>query len=410
MTALTVDRSRVAAGAFVCALACGGGSHERAGAGANGPTAGTSVASGAGGTIDPIGVGGGPIGTGGSDAGACQEHMVTWTPKTPTVFVLVDRSGSMFTPLPETGQSAWKPLKDAVLQVIQAKQAEVRFGFGAFTGEVGQACPMFDQVPASLANYDAIAAVYDRLGPPAKGETPTMRVLPIVKDALANDPTDGPKSILLVTDGQPDYCADGNELCPVDAVVRELQRLAAQGIATLVLGLKSPLTTISDATLQAFANAGAGQPVLAPAPVADIFNQCFYGGDPNAAGWKADHAAAGLGPNQTLGTYAQVGGTATVFKPNATDETLLASEIERAVSNAKSCTFDLSGKIQVDLTLLKLAHVYIEGREVPLDNDNGWRMNTPTQLELVGTACSEWRSPSSRDIRFEFPCSIIVPR
>jgi hypothetical protein len=294
--------------------------------------------------------------------------------------------------------------------VIRQKQSEIRFGFGAFTGEIGQTCPMFDEVAAKLDNFDAIAAVYDRLGQPAKGETPTMRVLPAVATTLKNDPSDGPKYVLLVTDGQPDYCADGNELCPVDAVVRQLQLLAAGGIQTFVLGLKSPLTTISDATLQAFANAGSSQPVLAPAPVADIFNQCFYGGDMNAAGWKADHAAFGLAMNQTLGTYAPTGGTATVFKPNVADQALLAADIGRAVSNAKSCLFDLTGKIQVDLTLLTLAHVYVEGREVPLDPVRGWRMNTSTQLELVGDACNTWRLPTSHDIRFEFPCSIIVPR
>src|SRR5262245_14674876 len=162
MSAFEIPRSRAAAAALVYVLACGSGSRERAraGAGASGPTGSGSLTSGAGGAIDPIGVGGGTIGSGGARPGACQEHMVTWTPKTPTVFVLVDRSGSMFTPLPETGQNAWKPLKDAVLQIIRSKQAEVRFGFGAFTGEVGQTCPMFDQVAASLDNYDAIAAVY----------------------------------------------------------------------------------------------------------------------------------------------------------------------------------------------------------------------------------------------------------
>jgi len=409
----SIPWSRVVAAALTCVLGCGGGAGaSRAGGdGASGgnPTGTGSLASGAGGTIGATG-GPGGIGAGGSTPGACQESMFTWTPKTPTVFVLVDRSGSMFTPLPETGLSAWTPLKDAVLEVIQQKQGEVRFGFGAFTGEVGQTCPIFDQVAASLANYDAIAAVYNRLGQPAKGETPTMRVLPTVKDALQNDPTDGPKFILLVTDGQPDYCADGNELCPVDAVVRQLQLLATESINTFVLGLKSPLTTISDATLQAFANAGAGQPVVPPAPVADIFNQCYYGGDMNAVGWKADHAALGLAINETLGAYASVGGTATVFKPNATDKALLVADIGRAVSSAKSCIFDLTGKIQVDLALLRLAHVYIEGQEVPLDDNHGWRMNTSTQLELVGDACNLWRLPASVDIRFEFPCSIIVPR
>jgi hypothetical protein len=237
-----------------------------------------------------------------------------------------------------------------------------------------------------------------------------MRVLQTVKDVLKSDTSDGPKYVLLVTDGQPDYCADGNELCPPDAVVRQLQQLSAEGFQTFVLGLRSPLTTISDATLQAFANAGAGQPVFPPAPAADIFNQCFYGGDMNAVGWKADHAAAGLGMNQTLGAYAAVGGTAQVFKPNATDKALLAADIGKAVSNAKSCVFDLGGKIQVDLSLLALAHVYIEGREVALGGDNGWRMNDTTQLELVGEACNAWRMPSSDDIRFEFPCDVIVPK
>src|SRR5437588_846119 len=108
-------RSAVGATLLMGALACaGGGSRERTGAGVGGSglTGTSSITSGGGGVIDPIGgIGGGAIGSGGSHPGACQEHTVTWTPKTPTVFVLVDRSGSMFTPLPETGQSAWKPLK-----------------------------------------------------------------------------------------------------------------------------------------------------------------------------------------------------------------------------------------------------------------------------------------------------------
>ena len=42
------------------------------------------------------------------------------------------------------------------------------------------------------------------------------------------------------------------------------RRLAPRGIKTLVMGISSPLTTISDAVLQAFANAGAKQPVCRP--------------------------------------------------------------------------------------------------------------------------------------------------
>jgi hypothetical protein len=85
----------------------------------------------------------------------------------------------------------------------------------------------------------------------------------------------GEKFILFVTDGQPDFCDDGNELCPPDSVVGELQTLATGGIHTLVFGISSPLTTISDAVLQGFANAGASQPV-APlvADINQVFDQC----------------------------------------------------------------------------------------------------------------------------------------
>ena len=211
---------------------------------------GGSAGDGSGGSAGNVGTGGsGPIivhdgGPRDPDA-ACQQVEVRFIPKVPTVFVLVDRSGSMFTPDPATQIAAWEPLKTGVLQVIQALQHDIRFGFGAFTGEQNSTCPLFDRVDASLDNYDKIAALYQSLNRPIKGETPTMRVLSQVKDILARDPTDGEKQILFVTDGEPDYCADGNVLCPVDSVIAQLQLLAKAGFKTFVFGLKSAQSDIS---------------------------------------------------------------------------------------------------------------------------------------------------------------------
>ena len=39
---------------------------------------------------------------------------------------------------------------------------------------------------------------------------------------------------------------------------------------------------------------------------------------------------------------------------------------------------------------------------------HGWKMNGQTQLELVGTACTNWRKPASDDIDFQVPCSTII--
>ena len=133
---------------------------------------------------------------------SCQKAEVVFEPKIPTVFVLVDRSGSMFRDEPKP----WVPLKTAVLETVSELQSEIRFGFGAFTGEADQTCPMFDSVGADFDNLTKIQTLYDSLQAPIKGETPTMRVLALVREALVADPTDGPKYILFVTDGEPDYC------------------------------------------------------------------------------------------------------------------------------------------------------------------------------------------------------------
>ena len=370
---------------------------------------------------------GGAAGTGGAggsgpiivhDAGprdpdaACQQAEVRFVPKVPTVFVLVDRSGSMFTPDPATQIAAWEPLKTGVLQVIQALQHDIRFGFGAFTGEQNSTCPMFDRVEASIGNYDKIAALYQSLTRPIKGETPTMRVLSQVKDILARDPTDGEKLILFVTDGEPDYCADGNVLCPVDSVIAQLQQLAKAGFKTFVFGLKYAQSDISESTLQGFANAGAGQAVAVPVnSVDDIYNQCFYGGDPNAVGWKQEFMTANVPGAKSLATYGSPGGTARVFRPDLSDPRRiddLVKQLSDVISGVKSCTFDLEGKIKVNLNFLAEAQVFVQGAPVPLSDVDGWRMNSPTQLELVGGACANWRRPENTVIKFHFPCKSII--
>lgn len=348
---------------------------------------------------------------------SCQSAQVVFEPKIPTVFVLVDRSGSMFRAEPKP----WEPLKAAVLETIQSLQAEIRFGFGAFTGEVNGMCPMFDSVNADFNNYAAIKTLYDSLEEPTKGETPTMRVLSLVRDALTADVTDGPKYVLFVTDGDPDYCGDGNALCPIDGVVYQLQQLATAGIKTFVFGLQTSQSDIPLTTLQAFANAGAGEPVgylerqgRVVLPV-NIYDECSPAGDPNAAGWKADYLAAGFTigtrteTTPALGTYAAVGGKATVFQPDPGKQAELAAQVRNVVSNTKSCTFDLQGQIKVDLARANQGTVVIDGTTVAYEATNGWQMLTETQLELKGLACESWRS-TGKVIDFDFPCEIIIPK
>jgi hypothetical protein len=234
-----------------------------------------------------------------------------------------------------------------------------------------------------------------------KGETPTSAVLATVRGLLAADTSPGQKYILLVTDGQPDYCNDGSSLCPVDSVVRELQVLYAAGIPTFVFGIQSALADLPAPTLQAFANAGAGQPVAAIAtPASSVYLQCSTVGS-----WVADYNAAGRTGQMPAGDYTTTGGTAMVYKPDPSSPQALTDLIAGTVAAVQGCGFTLSnGKI--DPTKLANAHVVIQGQEIPQGATNGWSVPDATHVQLNGSACTLYQQPQST-IAFKFPCDAI---
>ena len=366
---------------------------------------------------------GGDMSTAGDAAvtdAACQMATVKFTPKIPTVFVLVDRSGSEFT---DATTGTYFTLQAAVLQVIKQLQGTVRFGFGDFVGDHGgSTCKtVFNSVPIALNNYDPISKQYMMDGPllpfGTKAETPASDVLPMVKTLLTADSGDGGKYVLFVTDSQTDFCDDGGPVCPADAVTYRIQDMYAAGIGTMVIGLPTAQSSIASMVLQNLANAGAGQTVALPSGVgantsADIASQCT-----SVAAWKAIATAAGTATGTSLSTYGTPAGTAPVFTPTSTSQAALADKIAAAVNGVKSCTFDLGNvggqAIKVDLNQLASAHVCLstscpDTSEVPQDATNGWSMSSATELILNGTACDKWRMPSNNDISFDFPCKSII--
>jgi len=361
---------------------------------------------------------------------ACQQAMRSFTPKTPTVFILVDRSFSMFD-VNAQGTNAWIPLRTGVLQVVSDLQSDVRFGFGAFSGQ-GNTCPDMPITKPDFQNQAAIAGLYNSLDRSMFKDTPTIAALKLAAQTLWSDPFEGDKYILFVTDGEPDYCDDGNALCPPDSVVGRLQNLALglddagvqqTPIHTLVFGVNSPLTTISPEVLQAFANAGAEQPVqpIRPSPNQPYDPNALYDQCNSVPGWAEDFAATGkvAARGQTIGSYIdptdplQVAGSTTVYRPDPNDQAALIGQIRAALAGVKSCSFDLTGDVKVDLARADLgdkAKISINGNAVPFDASNGWHMLSETTVQLEGQACADWRVPSETSISFDFPCDVIVLR
>ena len=383
-----------------------GGTGGAVGAGGSaGGTAGTTGSAGAAGTTDP--------GDGGTDT-VCQMAQYTFEPKIPTIYVLVDRSGSEFT---SDTMGIYFTLRSAVLEVVQQLQGEVRFGLGVFTGQApaGATCPMVNSVATDLNNYTKIAAAYNGLGRPQfKAETPAAQlIIGTVKPALKADTGVGQKYMLFVTDTETDYCDDGDQLCPIDSVAYAIQDLYASGFGTFIIGLPSDQSSYAMDALKAFANAGVGQAVAPPAqngtpwtPSA-INSQCQ-----GRTGWKSIWTAAGRTGSVPTAGYTTPGGSATAYTPDPTNRTALVNAISAVVAGVKSCTFDLSdvgGKsIKVDTTKLAQARVIVEGTDVAQDATNGWSMASQTQLVLNGTSCTSWRMPDKKNIDFRFPCGTII--
>jgi hypothetical protein len=364
----------------------------------------------------------------------------TFVPKIPTVYLLVDRSGSMFHCLSgDTGSAvcsdmtntSWSNLKLAIESVMTQLDSQVRFGFTTVYGTNpmgGGMCPslqgmLTNNVAPALNNAGNIKTVYDGLAfPPnstqmgVKFESPASESIGNVAQALAADTTPGNKYIIFLTDGQPDYCDDSNSLCAPDSVVYQIQKAYAAGISTIVFGVQTSLFDLAPGVLQAFANAGAGEPTIAPLrsglDANAFYDQCYNG---NVAGWIADLTASGKPAvrGTTLGTYMTTMGPTTPYMPSAANQAQLVSTLSAALSGVKSCTFDLTnlqGKtIKVVRAKLDQASVLVNGTAVPLDttDTNGWDVVTDTQLQLFGPACDAWRDPAATDIQFNFPCEAI---
>lgn len=371
----------------------------------------------------------------GPDGGGCQQFEVKFEPKVPTVYLLVDRSGSMFHCLSgDTGSAvcatpantSWSNLKEAVRSVVGTLEGQVRFGFTTLWGTDPTAqgtCPsiqgmLTDSVAPDLNNAAAIMAKYDALKFPPnttqagmKFESPTSESIQAVGKALMADPTPGDKYIILITDGQPDYCDDSNSLCAPDSVVAYLQTNKAAGISTIILGIQTALFDLAPGILQAYANAGAGEPTVAPVkPGLDAFS--FYDQCSGVTGWRSDLVALAKpdARGTTLGTYGATPGPTKPYMPSAADQTQLVAQLAQALAGVKSCKFDLGGHIMVALGQLDLASVAVQGKVIPLDaaNTSGWNMTSPTELQLFGSACEVWRDPATTDIAFNFPCDVIV--
>ena len=181
----------------------------------------------------------------------------------PALTLLVDQSLSMSFHYPDDQSpvTRWSLVGDALFDptngVVKRFEASVRFGIAFFTSQSrypGGLCPILSEVPAATRNYAALSSLYRSLAP--SGDTPTGDALQQVVTELLARPSHAPRAILLVTDGNPDTCAQPDPDEGQPQAVAAVERAFAAGIDLYVLGISND---IAGSNLQELANAGKGR-------------------------------------------------------------------------------------------------------------------------------------------------------
>lgn len=263
-------------------------------------------------------------------------------PKTPTIQLVVDQSGSMDRDF--GGVSRWQAVKDTLVSpeegVVTDLQSSIRFGLTLYTGEEDQ-CPSLQELSPQLDAVDEITTVLDASMPLA--ETPTGESLAAARQTLEADTWDGEKFLVLATDGEPDTCAIPNPMNQEEtdmvrsAAVQAVEAAYAAGIRTFVISVGDE---VSEEHLQDLANAGVGN-------------------DENDE-------------------------PATFY--TALDQASLAAAFQEIVAGVRECKLDLPMALPAEAA--PSCTLTINDTEVPYDDPNGWALDGETKVELQGSACT----------------------
>lgn len=313
------------------------------------------------GTCNYDGPGSGSGTNNGPDANCPGVHF-TATPTTPSIVLVIDKSGSMNDSSgPTTKYLAVQAALTGTNGVVTQLQNAAYFGAKFFPDS--NTCTMTHDVARALNNQAAIDAEFNALSP--GGNTPTAATITqVAADWQASPPPTGsPPVVVLATDGQPNKCGSNQD--DTNNVVTAIKNLynttvgANMHIPTYVLGV-GDAGGISNSSLQAFANAGAG--VTAGMPDAP-----FYRGD----------------------------------SPQA-----LADAFHTIINGVVSCDLALSGQVDPAMAMMD-GVVTLNGMTLTPGSD--WSIDpNGTTLHILGNACNTLKTSNNPDVEAVFSCGSVI--
>ncbi len=309
-----------------------------------------------------VGTGGSSGDPGGGTGGVCPGAEVSLDGQMPTVLLLVDQSASMNA---EFGTSdRWQTLRTSLMApggIVNTLQSQVRFGLSLYSGRNGAPpCPELTNVAPMLNNFAAIDAAYPVPTDAIIDDTPTGESIDASVKTLLAVTEPGPKVIVLATDGEPDTCAvpDGDGAGAREVAVKAAQDAFSAGVFTFYISVGNE---ISEQHATEMANVGQGYK-------RDDMTKRFY---------------------------------------RANNQQELISAFDTIVAGVRSCAFSLDGAVTRGRESEGV--VTLNGSPLTYDDPNGWRMSSPTTVEVLGTSCDTIKNDMNVTLSAHFPCGVVVP-
>jgi hypothetical protein len=364
----------------------------------------------------------------------CNSKGIEFENVVPSVLMLVDRSTSMFKNNIQTGdptrpstcfdggspafgadEDRWSAMRKAVA-ALEPLAAEVMFGMSTYTSfnDSAATCPDMPQLTTLLPGQAAFADILAELPPnveacPAKkSETPTWEAIEKGTAALAAVEIEGPKYLVVITDGEPDSCLLFDPQCGQDAAIGAAQDAFAANITTFVIGLGSD---VGEKFLNDLAHAGQGLEVQPPdGSGVDCLRQIVQADDPTVNfdfnnyrdSAMATYGADGLEYDDKL-----------YFAP--TDLAALQQQLTSLIAGVRTCDYEMDTSVvvaQANKGAVRLNLPDGTHQDLVYGDPNGWALSAENDytVTIQGTACDKILADEVAGLQIEFPCEVRVPR
>jgi hypothetical protein len=297
----------------------------------------------------------------------CVDRRFSYDTLPPTVMLLIDQSGSMQFRFGSGGAGTrWEVLRSAIVDpsdgLLSHLDTSVRFGLMLYTsldGFRGGQCPILTESRVEIGNADAIRSLYLASEPAPNGDTPTADAIDAAVARLALLDDGGPRYILLLTDGEPDTCAEPDPQRGGEEALAAAARAFAAGVRLRPVGISNE---ISAGRIQGLANAAAGK-------------------DPGLVFGRDDGAERPLFASD--------------------DRSELAAQLTGVIGDARSCLIDLG--TEVGALRAGEGTLALDGRALEYLAPDGWRFRDDDTVEIEGAACDSILGDGHR-LEVFFPC------